>query len=98
MQINILELLEKEKKESINIIDIRDNYQYNLGNIKNSKNIPTNYLLTNYSQYLNKNDIYYIYCEYGSTSRYVATRLNSLGYQVISIAGGYSAYQRIDQN
>ncbi len=96
MQINISELLEKEKKEPINIIDIRDNYQYNLGHIDSSKNIPTSYLLANPNQYLNKNGIYYIYCEYGNTSRFVADRLNSLGYQVISIMGGFSAYRKIN--
>lgn len=98
MQINIPELLEREKKEHINIIDIRDNYQYNLGHMENSQNIPTSYLLTNPNQYLNKNDLYYIYCEYGNTSRYVSNQLNSLGYNVLSIIGGYNAYQRIKSN
>lgn len=97
MQINIPELLEKGKKEAMNIIDIRDNYQYNLGHIDDSQNIPTNYLLTNPAQYLNKKDIYYIYCEYGNTSRYVVNQLNRLGYKTISIAGGYSTYQKMKQ-
>lgn len=98
MQINISKLLKKEKIESLKIIDIRNSYQYSLGHIENAKNIPTNYLLTNPSQYLNKNDIYYIYCEYGNTSRYVSDQLNSLGYKALSVIGGYNEYQRIKSN
>ncbi len=93
MQISLPDFLEKEKKDSINIIDIRDNYQYNQGHIENAQNIPAMYLLRNPSKYLNKNAIYYIYCEYGNTSRYVSNQLNSLGYKTINIAGGYSLYQ-----
>ena len=38
---------------NIKIIDIRDNYQYQMENIPTSKNIPTNFLLTNPEVYLN---------------------------------------------
>ena len=53
---------------NVKIIDIRDNYKYNVGNIPTSKNVPANFLLTNPDNYLNYIDKYYIYCEYGSTS------------------------------
>ena len=36
-----------------NIIDIRDNFTYNSGHIKNAINIPYYSLLSNYSMYLN---------------------------------------------
>ena len=58
-EISIKELL---KMNNINIIDIRDNYSYNEGHIKNAKNIPYYSLLSNHSIYLNKNEIYYLYC------------------------------------
>jgi len=41
------------------IVDIRDNYTYNQGHIKNAINIPYYNLLNNYSHYLNKIDRYY---------------------------------------
>ena len=47
------------------IIDIRDNYSYNISHIKNSLNIPYYNLLNNYSHYLNKNNTYYLYCDEG---------------------------------
>ena len=43
------------------IVDIRDNYSYCLGHIPNSINIPYYNLLSNFSHYLNKNNIYYLY-------------------------------------
>lgn len=79
----------------IKIIDIRDNYEYNLGNIPTSKNVPKNFLLTNPSVYLNKIDTYYIYCNYGNTSSSVCNNLRNQGYKVINIIGGYNEYKHI---
>ena len=78
----------------VKIIDIRDNYQYNLGNIPTSKNIPKNFLLMNSDLYLNMVDTYYIYCEYGDTSSRVCERRRK-GYNVVNVIGGYNEYKRI---
>ena len=74
------------------IIDIRDNYTYNLGHIKNAINIPYYNLLSNYSHYLNKHDRYYLYCENGRQSLEISNRLNSFGYNTATINGGYEEY------
>lgn len=76
------------------IIDIRDNYKFNLGSIPTSINIPMNFLLTNPDSYLTKNNTYYIYCEYGSRSKGVCNELSKKGYNVINILGGFSDYKR----
>src|SRR5574344_1477476 len=91
--ISILEL--KSLIPKIKIIDIRDNYQHNLGNIPTSKNIPMNFLLTNPEIYLNKEDTYYIYCEYGNSSFKTCQKLRSQKYKVINIEGGYNEYKRM---
>lgn len=75
------------------IIDIRDNYQFNLGSIPTSINIPMNFLLTNPDSYLTKNNTYYIYCEYGSSSKKVCNVLAKKGYDVINVLGGFSQYK-----
>ncbi len=75
-----------------NIIDIRDNYLYRIGNIPTSKNIPVNFLIMNPNEYLNKDEIYYIYCSYGSQSTKVCSKLFNLGYKVVNIVGGYNDY------
>ena len=79
----------------VKIIDIRDNYQYNLGNIPTSKNVPKNFLLTNPNLYLNFEDTYYIYCEFGDTSSKVCNTLRKKGYKTVNVLGGYNEYKRI---
>ena len=90
-EITISELI-KIINDDINIIDIRDNYQYNLGKIENSINIPMNFLLKNPSEYLNKDERYYIYCDYGNRSRKCTLLLSNEGYDVVNIKGGYNNY------
>lgn len=91
--ITVLQL--KSLIPGIKIIDIRDNYKYNLGNIPTSKNVPVNFLLTNPNLYLNMQDRYYIYCEYGITSTTTCEKLRRKGYNVVNIIGGYNEYKRL---
>ncbi len=95
MIINIEDFIEAQKNSSINIIDIRNKYQYDLGHIDRAKNISMSNLLTNPKYYLNKADVYYIYCQCGTSSKKVVDMLNNLGYRTISITGGYNSYQKI---
>ena len=80
---------------NINLIDIRDNYLYNIGKIPNSKNIPMNFLITNPYNYLNKEETYYIYCNRGINSKKTCEVLSSLGYHVVNIIGGYEEYKQL---
>ncbi len=89
-EISIYELL---KLDNPNIIDIRDNYSYNTGNIKNAKNIPYYSLLSNYSMYLNKHEKYYLYCNHWTQSKEISNRLNSFGYNTKSIIGGFITFK-----
>ena len=90
--INITNLLKKLEKEKINIIDIRNNYDYLLGKIPTAINVPKNILLIKPENYLNKKEIYYIYCNSGITSQEVVNRLNSMGYNTVNINGGFNNY------
>ena len=72
-----------------NIIDIRDNYSYNEGHLTNAKNIPYYSLLSNYRMHLNKQDTYFLYCNYGKQSMEISNRLNSFGYNTYYIKEGY---------
>ena len=77
------------------IVDIRSSYYYNIGHIVGAINIPYYNLINNYSHYLNKYDMYYLYCDTGDKSILIVDRLNSLGYNLVNIEGGYLEYQRI---
>lgn len=91
--INIIEISDLKKiKEEINIIDIRDEYSFEKGHIKNAKNIVENKLLLNPQKYLKKEEIYYIYCTNGYRSKQVVKHLKILGYNAINIKGGYNNY------
>lgn len=76
-----------------NIIDIRDNYKYNLGSIPTSVNIPAKFLINNPELYLKKDTTYYLCCDYGNTSKRLCNILRNLGYSVINITGGFNEYK-----
>ena len=90
--INIEELL---RLSNVNIIDIRNNYYYNLGHISGAINIPYYNLLNNHSYYINKYSLYYLYCDTGDQSLEIVKRLNSFGYHLVNITGGYEAYLKV---
>lgn len=75
------------------IVDIRDNYSYSMSHVKNAINIPYYNLLNNYSHYLNKSNVYYLYCDEGKQSYEISKRLNSFGYNTISIEGGFNSFR-----
>lgn len=86
---NEISIKELNKINSPKIIDIRDNYTYNMGHINGAINIPYYSLLSNYSIYLKKNEIYYLYCDYGKQSMEISNRLNLFGYHTYYIKEGY---------
>ena len=79
-----------------NLIDIREKYEYILGNIHDSRNIPYNYLMMMPENYLDKNKIYYLYCDSGSKSRKLCMKLNGEGYHTVDLVGGYLRYKGLD--
>lgn len=74
------------------IIDIRNSFQYQIGHIPSAISIPEGELLKNPSTYLNKDSIYYLYCNSGIRSKRCVNYLNSLGYHTVNIIGGYQNY------
>lgn len=74
------------------LIDIREHYEYQGGSLKTARNIPMNQLLTNPEQYLKKDKTYHIICQSGGRSRNACTHLAKLGYQVINVSGGIGSY------
>lgn len=89
MNISVEDLL---KLNNINIIDIRDKFKYNNSHIPGAINIPSNYLIINPSDYLNKNETYYLYCDSGVISNRVSNELNCMGFNTVNVVGGYNYY------
>lgn len=89
---NSIDIFSLMKLSNPKIIDIRDNYSYKLGSISKAINIPYLFLITNPDNYLNKNDKYYLLCDSGSQSMRCCLELSYVGYDVVSIVGGYKEY------
>lgn len=82
-----------DKLSSIKLIDIREPSEVKLGRLKEAENIPMAELLNNPESYLNKEDEYYLMCRSGIRSASACAMLSDLGYKVINVGGGISAYR-----
>jgi rhodanese-related sulfurtransferase len=76
----------------VEIIDIREPYEYKSGTLRTAKNIPMGNLLTNPEQYLAKDKTYYIMCQSGGRSQRTTRALAKQGFSVINVAGGIGSY------
>ena len=76
----------------IDLIDIREPFEYKGGSIKSAKNIPMQTLLSNPDKYLNKDKEYYIVCQSGGRSSMACNGLRQKGFNVINVAGGIGSY------
>lgn len=82
----------KQVMNNENVIDIRDIEKFNGSHIMGAHNIPMIKLLSDYSKYLDKNKVYYIYCQKGITSIRVVGFLRKQGYNVYNVIGGYERW------
>jgi len=77
---------------NIELIDIREPYEFKGGSIKTATNIPMGNLLTSPDKYLLKDKPYYIFCQTGARSRYACKFLDKNGFDVINVVGGVGSY------
>ena len=78
--------------DKIDLIDIREPFEYRRGSIKSAKNIPMGELLEDPNKYLEKDKEYHIICQSGGRSHRACSELTRLGYNVINVAGGVGSY------
>ena len=79
------------KLKNVLVIDIRNIQSFNNNHIEGAINIPYEKLIKE-PKILDKNKKYYIYCQKGITSLKIVKYLNSIGYNTISIKGGYEEW------
>ncbi|SFR92432.1 rhodanese-like domain-containing protein [Anaeromicropila populeti] len=77
---------------TIELIDIREPYEYAAASIKGAKNIPMGEILEKKDKFLTKDKTYYIMCQSGGRSRHACSILEKQGYDVINVAGGMGSY------
>lgn len=76
----------------INLIDIREPFEYRRGSLTTAKNIPMGELLDEPEKYLDKNKEYHIVCQSGGRSLRTCNQLSNLGFDVVNVAGGVGSY------
>jgi rhodanese-related sulfurtransferase len=77
---------------TVELIDIREPFEYKSGSLRTAKNIPMGDLVNNPNNYLNTDKSYYIMCQSGGRSERTCKFLTKQGFDVINIAGGYGSY------
>ncbi len=90
--IHITELSQKNIEKSV-LIDVRTAEEYQLGHLENSINI--NWFDGDFAEKVGEiagKRTIYVYCKKGGRSAKAAALLDSLGYRVTDLIGGYDAY------
>lgn len=75
------------------IIDVREPIEYEMGHIKDAKNIPLGELRTRFSE-IDKEMPVVIYCQVGQRGYNAARILKNEGFDVINLDGGYKLYKQ----
>ena len=76
----------------INLIDIRESYEYKNGHLPTAKNIPMDKILSEPDKYLDKDKKYYIICQSGGRSSRTSSKLKAMGFNIVNVSGGTSSY------
>ncbi|MGB8453492.1 MAG: rhodanese-like domain-containing protein [Anaerocolumna sp.] len=76
----------------VDLIDIREPYEYKSGSLRTAKNIPMGNLLNEPDKYLIKDKTYYIMCQSGARSGRTCKVLLKQGFNVINVSGGMGSY------
>lgn len=82
----------------VELIDIREPYEYEAASMKGSKNIPMGILLKEPERFLHKDMTYYIMCQSGGRSADACKKLSNEGYDVINVSGGMGSYVGTNRN
>lgn len=80
------ELMEKER-ENLEIIDVREESEFKLIRIKNSKLIPMGEIMNNLDK-INWDKKVVLVCRSGGRSSYVSEMLRAIGKEASNLAGG----------
>ncbi|MEQ2877529.1 rhodanese-like domain-containing protein [Enterococcus asini] len=86
------EFYQKEKKEKLAILDVREVDEFANGHIPEAANLPLSELGARFEE-LDKDQNYYVICHSGARSANASNFLSQQGYQVTNVLGGMSAWK-----
>lgn len=88
-----MEITKDMISDDMQLIDIRDLEDYEVSHIKGAIYVPLQKIVSTPYQVMTKNKKYVLYCDKGSISKKVCNILNSQGYQVYNLSGGYEKWK-----
>lgn len=89
--INVNDL--EELLGKINLIDIREPYEYKSGHLLTAKNIPMDKIISDSDKYLDKSKEYHIICQSGGRSSRTCKELKRKGFNIVNVSGGTGSYK-----
>ncbi|MFY0672111.1 MAG: MBL fold metallo-hydrolase [Bacteroidia bacterium] len=78
------------KKEKLNIVDVRKPTEFVAEHVDGAKNVALDYLSENLSE-IDKNQTNYLHCAAGYRSLIASSILQSRGFDIVNIQGGFEA-------
>ena len=95
--IEVLELKEKMRNKRVVLLDVREQYEIDIANIKGSLNIPMMEVPNRLSE-LKKEKTFAVMCHSGIRSAQVCNFLEMKGFIVYNVAGGIDRWsQEVDE-
>ncbi|KHD46344.1 rhodanese-like domain-containing protein [Streptococcus hongkongensis] len=89
---SITQLQELLKQDKLNLIDVRESFEYEAGHVPSAVNMPLSDFEESY-QTLDKNKSYHIICHSGGRSAQACAYLSNQGFEdVTNVEGGTSAW------
>ena len=89
-QVSVVEL--EKVLNKVELIDIREVFEYQFGRIPGAKNIPMGELAETHTNVLDKDKEYHIVCQSGGRSANMCHFLASHGYNVVNVVGGTGSW------
>lgn len=80
------------RNKEINVIDVREDDEFESGHIKTAKHIALGTIPNNLDK-LDEKEEYYVICHSGARSARAAMFLGNKGYKIVNVMGGMSAYR-----
>lgn len=93
-QMPITEFVEQGLSEDVLLVDVRTPGEFEAGHLEGAVNID--WMAPEFAsqwESISKDKPVYVYCKVGGRSAKAAHFLDSLGYQVIDLTGGWDAYE-----
>ncbi len=89
--ISMPEFYQLSKKKELNIVDVREDFEYAAGHVPGAQFLPLSEFGERFEA-LDKKETYYLICQSGSRSAMAAAFLGDQGYQAVNVMGGTGAF------